>query len=544
MENSMIYRENFDNILVNEGRIMNYLKRAIINVKRNPMKSISLFILIFVLGSLIIGAISIHQAVENTEANLRSQLPAVASITIDSEAIAQHTLEMGIEHYELVTEWITPELVSEIAVLAELQAYEFSLQTNVVTRGLNAVFVPSVTEMEVGEVKFRDILLNDISFRGFGVEAFDNIPLHGVHRYPMANITSEVISIISGAPFTQQQLDYNESVALVSNVFADENNLQVGSIINLNSIIFDMRDILPNTGPEDWYTEVNVQIEKTWEITVVGIFELAQEFDYFSGDYWMSAMQESLLQNRIYLPNILVNEIASFTIYWSNHYNPIHVLGSEEQINFRNLFLLENPRDMNYFINSAQELLPEFWIMGDLSNTFRNMTASMDMILWIADLILYAAIGAIIVITSLLIILFLRDRRYEIGIYLALGAKKGEVVAQILLEVLLVSVIAMIFAVFAGTLISVSLTNQMLETQILQQQDEIGEMNPWIEIPTDLQIFNPREFSAEQMMEAFDISLDATTLTVFFAVGFGALLISTTVPILYIVRLKPKKILL
>jgi putative ABC transport system permease protein len=46
------------------------------------------------------------------------------------------------------------------------------------------------------------------------------------------------------------------------------------------------------------------------------------------------------------------------------------------------------------------------------------------------------------------------------------------------------------------------------------------------------------------MLESYDISLNATTVVMFYGVGIGAILVSTVVPIIYIMRLDPKKIMM
>jgi len=50
---------------------MNYLKRATTSIKRRPVKSLIFLFLIIILASLTAGAITVRQAITNTDANLR-----------------------------------------------------------------------------------------------------------------------------------------------------------------------------------------------------------------------------------------------------------------------------------------------------------------------------------------------------------------------------------------------------------------------------------------------------------------------------------------
>ena len=55
--------------------------------------------------------------------------------------------------------------------------------------------------------------------------------------------------------------------------------------------------------------------------------------------------------------------------------------------------------------------------------------------------VLIVAIIATVLITGLVVLLFLRDRKHELGIYLSLGERRGRVVGQILIEVMVVAFI-------------------------------------------------------------------------------------------------------
>ena len=59
---------------------MNSVKRAMINAIRKPGKTAILLVIIFILGNIIAGAVSVRQAVENAEANLRAEMSPIVSI--------------------------------------------------------------------------------------------------------------------------------------------------------------------------------------------------------------------------------------------------------------------------------------------------------------------------------------------------------------------------------------------------------------------------------------------------------------------------------
>ena len=70
-------------------------------------------------------------------------------------------------------------------------------------------------------------------------------------------------------------------------------------------------------------------------------------------------------------------------------------------------------------------------------------------------------IGAIVVLT-LILILWIRERTYEIGILLSIGFSKSRIMSQFILELVFISLPALIVALLSGSiLISQLLLSQM-----------------------------------------------------------------------------------
>ena len=53
-----------------------------------------------------------------------------------------------------------------------------------------------------------------------------------------------------------------------------------------------------------------------------------------------------------------------------------------------------------------------------------------------------------------------------------------------------------------------------------------------------------RQMDHEEMLDAFDVSLNANTIVLFFAIGLGTVAVSTVIPVVYITKMNAKKILL
>ena len=153
---------------------------------------------------------------------------------------------------------------------------------------------------------------------------------------------------------------------------------------------------------------------------------------------------------------------------------------------------------------------------------------------------LWMGAGAMVIVLTLLILLYLRERKHELGIYMALGERKIKVVCQIVLEVFLVSVIGLILALVIANIVAQNISGSMLEAELLAIPARC-----WSYWPSMLEMIGfGQELTADEMLEHFKVSLDVRTIFLFFVVSIGAVIASTIVPVVYILELNPKDILM
>jgi len=529
---------------------MNVVKRAIISMKKNLGKAIVLFILLFILGNLISGAISIRQAIIQTEANLQARLPAVATIEEDNDAwMAYHA-----EH-EYTPPFFPPssDTINQIGNLPYVRHFNFSLPHTVYARELVWYWNPQPSPDSPWQAE--DMRPLNLSYDlDANVEMFW---ARGTNSPHMTELAEDIISLVEGRVFTQEELDTGMPVALVSTQFATVNNLMIGSTITIENNVYDWWGFDIEMGPfptETIFQDRFLFASEAYEIEIIGLFEVLLEFDLDGEQGWFEASEEGLFNNRIYLPNALINtmrtfDFEKFAILREQHLgdrDTLDELLADEFVGNQNLqltFVLYNPRDLETFSQTANEILPDFWRILFLSRNFNDIATSMDTVLAMADAVLYVSIGATIAILSLLIMLFLRDRRHEIGIYLALGEAKGKILSQIILEVLPLSLLAMSLSIFTGHLIAQDMSLTFIENDLIAQANAVDPYN-WSHIPTTLDWFDEGVMSIEEMLDAYDVSLDANTIMIFYATGSSVILLATIIPIAYTMKLDPKKILL
>ena len=113
----------------------------------------------------------------------------------------------------------------------------------------------------------------------------------------------------------------------------------------------------------------------------------------------------------------------------------------------------------------------EDYEISEEENQFSEMVESLDMVRQMIFMMIMAVIGAGIIVLSLVLILWVRERMYEIGILLAIGRSKIKIVGQFILELVFVSLPAMILAAVLGRVFMGWILNAVLQKEGLDNLD-------------------------------------------------------------------------
>jgi len=514
---------------------MNFLKRAITSIKRRPGKSLILLLLVTILGAVISGAIAVEGAVNNTENNLRCGMRPIVSFDIDEVALQREMEMSGEERFDLMT----IDMVRALGILPYVEHYDYSIMTEMGT-----------TEL----FEYR-------GEHGGGSYTIDNhtgeelpwgwFTFRGTSMPEPLDMREGLIELTSGVTFTDAWLTQASTTipALISTGVAQANDLSVGSFFTINQTHY--RPIMDGNWDRE-RTEEDIFAQMIFEFEVVGLFDVVEPTNIDMSDpdqQWEVQHQRRQLKNRIYIPNLAAEAIQRFELdtqfaigaeYWDEPENPF---GEEPQL-FQTVMMLHDIDNLESFRSAAEAIIPDMWYVADLTGSFSEITTSMSSLQDIAHWVLIVSVGATLLILSLLITLFLKDRRYEMGVYLALGEKKIKIIIQIVTEVTLIAVIAITLALFIGHIASSMLSTNMVREQLMTPTNawDSGHWETGLNAIESLGL--DTTLSVEEMMEAFDVTLNIETVGLFYAIGLGAVILSTLAPVLYIVALKPKKVLL
>ena len=520
---------------------MNYFKRAFVSVRQHKKKYFILFFTVFLLSSLTASAILIRQAVVATDNALRRQLPAVVTIRVD-EGTLEHYHSSGYEVESVGS--VTASLIREIGDSPYVRMFDYNATIgNLFSEKLVRVF-DSTLYLKLDP---PDEFATDwwsLSSRGvYGLERFF---LKGIHHHEVLEIQSGLIDLVAGRTFTPTEIENGEAVVIVSQAFMDENGLSLGDVLEFDYRVYaDPEDGIID--PDFHYSDENLMASKLFEFEIIGVFN--HDLEVIPGMSDLHITNHFDILNRIYVPNRIIESVIDFHIDLFGESEPeffeefLEFDNIEDVLEFDNIiFLLYDPIDIVNFRNSKEALLPAFWIFSDLSNAYDDISTSMQMLDQIASAVVIGATFATTIALGLLIRLFLQDRQHEIGIYLALGEYKVKIVIQFLIEVMVVAIVAITFALFIGGIVSTHIGEEMLRADLARQLELERNTSIWSGTPESMGFRH--EMTHEEMLDMYDVTLETNTVIMFYSVALTTVFIATVIPTVLIVRINPKDILL
>ncbi len=361
----------------------------------------------------------------------------------------------------------------------------------------------------------------------------------------MTDFTSNNAKIVEGTVFEENT---SENVCIISQELATYNNLELGSEITLSN---------PNN-EEEVYTFKIVGIytgESTASENFMGGFSTATDaankimtsYEVLKAVCDVSAETAEEITDE--------NSGLSRTTAISSSLNYTYVFGTAE--------------DYESFESQAAALglSSEYSIS---SNNIKDYEASLEPLENLSKTATYFLtvvfiIGAIILIV--INIFNMRERKYEIGVMTAIGMKKQKVAVQFIIEMFVVTLVAIIIGAGIGAVTSVPVTNALLENQISlseENQDDAqqsfgrdtnvgGEMmqgapnmpggNMPSSRPNGGNFLETFKGSAVDYISEVSYSTNLTVILQLMGVGIALALISSLASITFIMRYEPLKIL-
>lgn len=414
---------------------MNFFKRAWLVTKAKKGRTgllilVTSAILIFVLAGL-----TIKNAANSAVESAKSKAGATVTLSVNREAMmkafkpdsenssdSSEASDDNSDDGSAVTS-IDLATAKSIAEKDDVASYLFTTTTTATAGdGISAISISSSSD-DTSDSTSTDSNQPD---RG-GMMASGDFTITGVNSTDyVADFTSGASEIKKGVGITSDTADNS---AVISSDLADENDLSVGDTFTVSTTVDDT--------------------ETSYTLTVVGIYDNSS-----TATTAQMMSNASNPQNNIYTNLTTANTMKGET----------DTLDSA-------IYTLSNPKNMDAFVKEIKsDIDTDSYSVTSSDEIYEQMLSPLNNISSIAQniVILVAVAGAVIL--TLIIILSIRERRYEIGVLMSLGENRLKIIGPFFTELLIVTVVSLAIASFAGNFVGNALGNQLLSSSTSTEQ--------------------------------------------------------------------------
>lgn len=414
---------------------MNFFKRAWLVTKAKKGRTgllvlVTSAILIFVLAGL-----TIKNAANSAVESAKSKAGATVTLSVNREAMmkafkpdsenSSDSSESSGDSSDDSSAVTSVDLATakSIAEKDDVASYLFTTTTTATAGdGISAISTSSSSD-DASDNASTDSNQPD---RG-GMMASGDFTITGVNSTDyVADFTSGTSEIKKGVGITSDTADNS---AVISSDLADENDLSVGDTFTVSTTVDDT--------------------ETSYTLTVVGIYDNSS-----TATTAQMMSNASNPQNNIYTNLTTANTMKGET----------DTLDSA-------VYTLSNPKNMDAFVKEIKsDIDTDSYSVTSSDEIYEQMLSPLNNISSIAQniVILVAVAGAVIL--TLIVILSIRERRYEIGVLMSLGENRLKIIGQFFTELLMVTVVSLVIASFAGNFVGNALGNQLLSSSTSTEQ--------------------------------------------------------------------------
>lgn len=487
---------------------MNFLKRAFYSTKAKVGRSLLLTfvfsaILIFILAGLTIQSASLTAA-ENAKKSMGATVTLSANMENAMKDMQKNSNEG--QRPDPGSFNLTPvdlDDVEKITALNNLSYYTMASTTTVDAKSFEAISSEessntSEQSTPSGMKMPQMTSQGDISISGTNATA------------TTTSFKGGTAEIIDGVGITDEDMDSNKAVIEIT--LAQANDLTVGDMIKIE------RD------------------DKTYKLNIVGIYKSTESTDSRS-------MQMASLNpyNTIYTSYTFANKVKG-----SDYKNTADSV----------VFHVTDPEKMPAFVKAATAtgLDTDTYSLTTNDQQYQQMVQPLDNVKSFANKIVLLVAIAGTVILALIVMLTIRERKYEIGVLMSLGEKRSKIIAQFFAELIFVLALALVVAGVSGQFVGNAVGKQLIEQQTTTQTSDAtssAQQGPGGgQAPSNMPSGGPgmggnaQATDMHQQISDLDITLSIKELMELGGFGLGISFLAVLIASIGIMRMKPKKILI
>ncbi|EAH1213341.1 ABC transporter permease [Listeria monocytogenes] len=497
---------------------MNFFKRAWLSMKARKGRSVLQLIIFTVVCVLILSGFTIQSAADKASELAREQLGGTVTLTVDREKQMQTMREEASSSDSSSTEskpqfQSSPIDVSDANDLAKLNhvaSYNYYSSTQALASGFDPIESSGDTSSSNDESSTTAETQGPGVGQG-GPQMVDaDLSISGLlDSATSTDFEAGTSELTSGVAITSADKDKN--VAMVEENLAEENDWKVGDSFTVTS--------------SDGNTKVTLKIVGIYKTTDSGS-DMAQNFSFLNP------------YNKVYVPYTVAN-----TIKGSDYKNTVDSA----------VYTMDDAANISAFEKEAKKVDSIDWdtFKLDANDTlYQQMIGPINSVASFSINVVYIVSIAGALILGLLVMMQVRDRKYEMGVLLAIGEKRGKLIAQFFVEILIVALVSFGLAAASSHYVAQLAGNQLLA----QQNSSTNETTTSTENrgpgggggqggPGGFgQSVSNLTKNTEQIKE-LDIQVTLEDMLKMGGIGIGIAFISVLLPAALVLRMNPKTIL-
>lgn len=377
---------------------MNFFKRAWLSMKARKGRSVLQLIIFTVVCVLILSGFTIQSAADKASELAREQLGGTVTLTVDREKQMQTMREEASSSDSSSTEskpqfQSSPIDVSDANDLAKLNhvaSYNYYSSTQALASGFDPIESSGDTSSSNDESSTTAETQGPGVGQG-GPQMVDaDLSISGLlDSATSTDFEAGTSELTSGVAITSADKDKN--VAMVEENLAEENDWKVGDSFTVTS--------------SDGNTKVTLKIVGIYKTTDSGS-DMAQNFSFLNP------------YNKVYVPYTVAN-----TIKGSDYKNTVDSA----------VYTMDDAANISAFEKEAKKVDSIDWdtFKLDANDTlYQQMIGPINSVASFSKNVVYIVSIAGALILGLLVMMQVRDRKYEMGVLLAIGEKRGKLIAQ------------------------------------------------------------------------------------------------------------------
>ena len=412
---------------------MNFIKRAWLATKAKKSRTalltlVTSSILIFVLAGL-----TIKSAVDKAVDNAKKEAGATVNLQVSRDYMmkkAQQSSSSQSNNNQPSKFEMTPISLSTAQTVAKMVGVKSYLYTSTTTASAGSI-TPISTSSSSSNSSDSNSKTNNSEGPSGQNSKMDSgdFTITGVNTSAnVSDFSSGSNKITKGKGITSQTADND---VVIESDLAKANNLAVGDRFTVK------------------VTTDSSNTAKTYTLKVIGIYKSS------------SSVTSSQLQNNASNPsnNLYVNLKTANTMK-----------GQTNTVDAATYTLL-NPASMKSFVKKAKSKIDtqKFTIESNDQVYQQMLTPLNNVASFSKNIVLLVALAGAVILT-LIIILSIRERRYEIGVLMSLGENRLKIIGQFFAELFMVTLVSLVIAIVAGNFVGNAVGNQLLSQQTTSSQ--------------------------------------------------------------------------